>query len=304
MNMDPYFLDVTRVQPAYCYQCPFGRSYPGCGLRCADDLALAIEQQGPDSIAAFIATPIIGGTGGAITPPPDYFARIRSICDQYGILLIMDEVITGFGRLGTNFGSDRWGVTPDIITVGKTLSSGYAPLAAVLAHQKIWTTFTQGSRQRLVLLSTFAGHPVSCATGVAVLEYLEQHGLTERCAEMGGYLKGELQKLAEREPLIGDVRGEGLFLGIEFVEDQASHRPMPRPLRFMEKVVNAANQRGLIVSGRSGIGSRADGDHISLAPPYIITREQCDDMVAILAESIVQARQELDAPGSYSSGAV
>lgn len=304
MNMDPYFLDVARVQPAYCYQCPFQLAHPGCGLMCAEDLARTIEQQGPESIAAFIATPIIGGTGGAIVPPPDYFARVREICDHYGILLIMDEVITGFGRLGTDFGVDHWGVTPDIITVAKTLTSGYAPLGAVIAHRRLWETFTQGRRQRIVLLSTFAGHPVGCAAGLAVLEYQDRHGLVERCAGMGRYLKAALDGLAAREPLIGDVRGEGLFLGIEFVEDRETRRPFPRSRRFMEKVVHAATRRGLIVSGRSGIGTRADGDHLTLSPPYIITREQCDEIVAILAESIAEAKHASDSQGSQGSGAV
>jgi len=304
MNLEPYLLNFPHIQPPYCYQCPFKRTYPACELACADDLARTIEQEGPDTIAAFIATPIIGGIGGAITPPPDYFTRIRQICDEYDILLIMDEVITGFGRLGTNFGSDHWQVTPDIMTVAKTLSGGYAPHAATIAHQRIWETFTTSKRQRIVLLSTFAGHPISCATSLAVQEYIAKHNLIEQCAVRGEYLKAKLHELAADEPLIGDVRGKGLFLGIEFVQDRTSRQPWPRSKQFMEKVVHAALQRGLIVTGRFGIGTCADGDHISLAPPFIITESECDEMVSILAESIHEAKGMLHVEGTFGSGAV
>lgn len=304
MNMDPYFLDFPHVQPAYCYQCPFQRTYPDCGLMCAEDLARTIEQEGPGSIAAFIATPIIGGTGSAITPPPDYFTRIREICDEYDVLLIVDEVITGFGRLGSNFGIDHWQVTPDLITVAKSLSSGYAAHGAVIAHEKIWNTFANGKRKRITLLSTFAGHPISCAASLAVQAYIAKHKLIAQCAARGAYLKARLEELATAEPLIGDVRGKGLFLGIEFVQDKATHRPFPRAKQLMEKVVHAAAQRGAIISGRFGIGTRADGDHLSLSPPFIITEQECDELVAILADSIQEAKGMLDVQGTFSSGAV
>jgi adenosylmethionine-8-amino-7-oxononanoate aminotransferase len=304
MNMDPYFLGFPHIQPAYCYQCPFKHTYPSCNLFCADELARTIEQEGPESISAFIATPIVGGTGGAITPPSDYFARIREICDRYDILLIMDEVITGFGRLGTNFGIDHWQITPDIITVAKTLSSGYAAHGAVVVHKNIWDTFAKGKRKRLTLLSTFAGHPISCATSLAVQKYIAKHDLIAQCAARGDYLKTKLQALADQEPLIGDVRGKGLFLGIEFVQDRETRRPFPRATQFMEKVVYAASQRGVIVSGRFGIGTRADGDHLSLSPPFIITEQECDELVEVLGASIQQAKEMLDVQGTFGSGAV
>jgi adenosylmethionine-8-amino-7-oxononanoate aminotransferase len=304
MNMDPYLLDFPHIQPAYCYQCPFKKTYPACDLFCADDLARTIEQEGPESIAAFIATPIIGGTGGGITPPPDYFRRIRQICDAYDILLIMDEVITGFGRLGTNFGIDHWQITPDIMTVAKTLSSGYAAHGAVIAHKNIWETFTNGNRKRITLLSTFAGHPISCAASLAVQEYIAKHNLIAQSAARGEYLKKRLQNLAAEEPLIGDVRGKGLFLGIEFVQDKETRQPFPRVTQFMEKVVYAASQRGVIISGRFGIGTHADGDHLSLSPPFIITEQECDELAGILGESIRQAKGMLDVQGTFGGGAV
>lgn len=294
MNMEPYLLNFPRIQPPYCYQCPFKQQYPSCGLACADDLERTIEQHGPDSIAALLISPIIAGTAGAIVPPPEYFPRLREICDRYDILLIDDEVVTGFGRLGKNFGIDHWGITPDIITASKTMASGYAPLGAVITHQKIWQTFTEGTRSRLILLLTHAGHPVSCAAGLAVQRYIRKHDLIQRSAEMGAYLKSRLQKLAEREPLIGDVRGEGLFLGIEFVKDRKTHEPFPRSLKLMEAVVQAASVQGLIISGRFGIGTKMDGDHISISPPFTISREECDELLSILESSIRHVRETLN----------
>jgi len=294
MNMEPYLLNFPRVQPPYCYQCPFKLKYPSCGLACADDLERTIEQEGPDSIAAFLVTPILAGTGGAVVPPPEYFPRIREICDRYDILLMDDEVVTGFGRLGKNFGIDHWNITPDIITASKTMASGYAPLGAVIVHEHIWKTFMEGSRDRLVLLLTHAGHPISCAAGLAVQNYIAKHNLIERCAQVGRYLKGKLLALAEREPIVGDVRGEGLFLGIEFVQDRETHEPFPRSMGLMEKVVQGASAQGLILSGRfGGIGTRIDGDILSIAPPFIITESECDELVAILASSIQQAKSTL-----------
>ncbi len=294
MNMEPYLLNFPRIQPPYCYQCPFKLKYPGCGLACVDDLERTIEQEGPDSIAAFLVTPIIAGTAGAIVPPPDYFPRIREICDRYDILLIDDEVVTGFGRLGKNFGIDLWNITPDLITAAKTMASGYAPLGAVIAHKKIWKTFTEGGRSRLILLLTHAGHPISCAAGLAVQKYIKEHDLVERCAQTGAYLKSKLLALAEREPIVGDVRGEGLFLGVEFVQDRETHAPFPRSMQLMEKVVQAASAQGLIISGRFGIGTKMDGDHLSIAPPFIISESECDELVAMLESSIRQAKQKLN----------
>lgn len=294
MNMEPYLLNFPRIQPPYCYQCPFKLKYPSCEMACVDDLERTIEQHGPDSIAAFMVSPIIAGTAGAIVPPAEYFQRVREICDRYDILLIDDEVVTGFGRLGKNFGIDHWGITPDIITAAKTMASGYAPLGAVITHEKIWKTFTEGTRNRLILLLTHAGHPISCATGLAVQKYIQKHKLIEQCAEMGAYLKSGLIALAGREPLIGDVRGVGLFLGIEFVQDRETHAPFPRSVQLMEKVVQAASSRGLIIAGRFGIGTKMDGDHISICPPYTISKEECDELISLFEASIQHARQQLN----------
>jgi adenosylmethionine-8-amino-7-oxononanoate aminotransferase len=292
MDMDPYLLDFPHIQAPFCYHCPYQLNYPTCQLACANDLARTIEQEGPDTIAAFIATPVIG-TSGAIVPPPGYFEKIREICDRYEILLIADEVITGFGRLGTNFGMEHWHTIPDLITVGKTLGSGYAPIGAVIARQRIWDTLVQGNKNNIRLMCTYSGHPISCATALAVQNYLTEHQLIERCKLTGEYLKKALEKLSQRQPLIGDVRGEGLLLCIEFVQNRDTHQPFPRAQQVVEKVVQAAFKRGLILLSRFGTGTDKDGDHISISPPFIISEAECDELVAILEASIIEVTQTL-----------
>lgn len=285
-DMAPYSLNFPHIQPSHCYRCPFNLMYPSCDLACATDLARTIEQEGSDTIAAFIAEPIVGTTGGAIVPPSGYYEKIREICDFYDILFIVDEVVTGFGRTGKNFGIEHWTTTPDIITAAKTLSSGYAPVGTVIVHKSIWETFISGNKDGIPLWLTYSGHPLSCATALAVQNYIAKHNLIERCAVMGKYLKNELQKLAQREPLIGDVRGEGLLLGIEFVQDRKTRKPFPRSMQFQEKIVQTAFDHGIILVGGSGTGSGIDGDHISISPPFVITESECDEIVAILESSI------------------
>ena len=292
-DMEPYHLNFPHIRPANCYQCPFQLTHPGCQLACADDLATVIEREGAETVAAFVAEPIVGGVGSALPPPSGYFAKIRTICDQYDVLFIADEVITGFGRTGKNFGLDHWQVIPDLMTTAKALSSGYAPIGAVIAHQHVWETFVTGKRKGIAMQLTYSGHPISCATALAVQEYVAKHGLIERCATIGRYLKQQLQSLAEREPLIGDVRGEGLLLGLEFVQDRTTHRPFPLARQVQQKIVQAAYDEGLIVVGRSGTGSSNDGDHLSIAPAFIISESECNELVAMLERSIKQVAATL-----------
>lgn len=292
----PYDLGFPHIQPPHCYQCPFKLRFPSCQLACADDLARTLEQEGPDTIAAFIAEPIVGGSGSAITPPPGYYERIREICDHYDILFISEEVVTGFGRTGKNFGIDHWNTIPDMITATKALTSGYAPMGALIIHQRIWDTFVRGKRKMVPAFVTYSGHPVSCAAALAVQKYIAQHNLIDRCAQMGSYLKDQLEKLAEREPLIGDVRGKGLMIGVEFVQDRSTHKPFPRSLQLIEQIVRTGLQNGLILRGRSGAGVGADGDHTLLSPPFIITEEQCDELVQRFENTLTQVKQTLKLP--------
>ncbi|MCL2923925.1 MAG: aminotransferase class III-fold pyridoxal phosphate-dependent enzyme [Trichodesmium sp. MAG_R04] len=287
-------LKFPRIQPPHCYQCPYGLTYPSCELACAKELARTIEQEKPDTVAAFIAEPIIGGAGSAIVPPPGYYETIRKICDFYDVLFISEEVLTGFGRTGKNFGIQHWKAIPDIITATKGLSSGYAPIGAVIVRQKVREIFDRATENIALSLFTYAGHPISCAVALAVLKYISKHNLIERCGTMGKYLKTQLQKLREREPLIGNVRGEGLLVGLEFVQNQDTHKPFPRSLHITETIMKTGLENGLILRGRFGTGTGLDGDHILISPPFIITESECDELVSKLELTLKQVKQSLN----------
>ena len=288
----PYLLDFPHIEPCNCYRCPFDKEYPECGLACAWDLDRTIRREGPDTIAAFIAEPLVGTTAGAFTPPPGYYEVIRQICDEHDVLFIADEVITGFGRTGKKFGMEHWEAVPDIVTCAKGIASGYAPIGAVLIQDKIWQAFNQGPRGTFFIGYTYSGSPVSCAGALAVQRYLQKHHLIERSAVMGEYLKGRLLDLAERSPAIGDVRGKGLMIGVEFVRDKATKEPFPRAARFAPRVVEASLARGLALIGSTGTADGERGDHLLITPPFIITEDECNQLVAILEESLVEVMRE------------
>lgn len=289
-NMPITQMDFPHIQAPHCYQCPYQLTYPECDLRCANELATCIEQEGPDSVSSFIAEPIIGGAGSAIVPPAGYYERIREICDEYDILFISEEVITSFGRTGKNFGIEHWEATPDIITSAKALSSGYAPIAALIVHDRVSDTLMSGKREGIPVFTTYSGHPISCAAALAVQNYIAEHGLIGQCALRGKYLKERLVQLAERESLVGDVRGEGLMLGLEFVADRETHQPFPRSTQLVGHLVKTALSNGLIIRGQPGTGTEVNGDHILLSPPFIISEAECDELVERLEKSIQQVK--------------
>lgn len=281
----PYLLDVPHIMPAYCYRCPFGKEYPDCGIDCAHDLERTIKQEGHESIAAFIAEPIVGNTMGAVTPPPEYFPMIRKICDQYGILFVADEVITGFGRTGKNFGIDHWGVVPDLIITGKGTGSGYTPLGAVVIHERLNEALLHSNRPSFFLGYTYAGNPLSCAVGLAILRYIEKNGLVERSARMGKYLFERFSRIKEL-PMVGDIRGKGLLLGIELVKDKRKKTPFARSQKIAETITGRAFKRGLILMSGAGTADGVSGDHLVISPPFIINEEQIEELAVILEKVI------------------
>ncbi len=288
----PYLMNFPHIQPANCYRCAWGKTPADCDLACAWELDRCIRQEGPDSIAAFIAEPLVGTTAGALTPPPQYYETIREICDKHDVLFVADEVITGYGRTGRNFGIQHWQAVPDIITSAKGLSSGYAPIGAVLLNDRIWRAFNEGPRSTFFIGYTYSGHPVGCATALAVQRYLQKHQLVERSASMGAYLKGKLEELAAHNPHIGDVRGKGLMIGVEFVQDKESKEPFPRAARFAPRVVDAALKEGLILIGSTGTADGERGDHLLITPPYVIEERECDQLVATLEKCLQQVAAE------------
>jgi len=280
----PLLLDLPHIPPAYCYRCPFDTSYPACGLACADALQEEILRQGPETVAAFIAEPVVGATLGAAVPPPGYWPRVREICDRYGVLLIADEVMTGLGRTGRWFGVEHWGVTPDILVTAKGASGGYWPLGVVLARGELVESIREGAGN-FTHGFTYANGVLGAAVGLAVLRVLRARDLVAASARMGELLLARLESLREL-PAVGDVRGLGLMAGVELVSDRVSRRPFPRAERVAERVQAAALARGVNVYVGTGMANGVDGDAILLGPPFIVTAAQIDEIVAALRAAI------------------
>jgi len=280
----PWLVDVHRIPAPYPYRCECGGLSSSCPTCSAAVLEEAIEQLGAGQVAAFIAEPVGGSSTGGSTPRPEYFRRVREICDRHDVLFIADEILCGAGRTGTWWAIEPYGVTPDIMTLGKGISGGYAPLSAVAAPERIVDAIAQGSGN-LMHAQTFSHHPVSCAAGLAAVRYLKQHGLVERCARMGRVLHERLAPLAAL-PHVGDVRGRGLLAGIEFVEDKATRAPFPRAARFAETFADAALDAGLTVWPNVGHADGTNGDLAMVAPPFIVTEQEIDEIVRRFAEAL------------------
>jgi adenosylmethionine-8-amino-7-oxononanoate aminotransferase len=286
----PLIQHTPHIAPAYCYRCPFGHEPETCHLECAEDLERAILYEGPDTVSAFIAEPVVGATAGALVPKDGYFQRIREICDKYDVLLIVDEVMTGVGRTGKNFCVDHWNIIPDMIVAAKGLASGYSPIFCLIVKDEIRTVIAKGNGA-FVHGHTYSQNPLSCAIALAVLNYLEKHELVRRSASMGDYLLNKLQELY-RHPMVGDVRGLGLFTGIEFVKNKDSKDPFDPSLKLNTLICSRAFEKGLICYPGNGGADGVHGDHVLIAPPFIITEEQCDAIVEILDASISEVTQE------------
>ena len=273
----PWLVDVHRIPASYAYRCECGGKSAKCPVCSGDVLEEAIRQLGADQVAAFIAEPVGGSSTGGSTPRPEYFTRIREICDRHDILFIADEILCGAGRTGTWWAIEPYGVTPDIMTMGKGISGGYAALSAVAAPERIVDVIAQGSGN-FMHAQTFSHHPVACAAGVAAVRQLKAKGLVERCARMGRVLHECLAPLAQL-PHVGDVRGRGLLAGIEFVEDKASRAPLPRAARFAESFAEAALDAGLTVWPNVGHADGTSGDLAMIAPPFIVTEAEIGEIV-------------------------
>jgi adenosylmethionine-8-amino-7-oxononanoate aminotransferase len=292
----PLFLDQPHIPPAYCYRCPFGLEYPSCDIRCAQALDAEITRTGSQYVSAFIAEPAVGAAGGALVPPPEYFPIIREICDRTGVLFIADEVMTGIGRTGQAFAVDHWNVVPDIITTGKGVGGGYAPLGAMIVREPHFQAIAQGTGA-FVHGFTYGGHPPSVAAGAAVLAYVEANDLVARSAAMGDRLRKRLEPLRERR-IVGDLRGLGLMRGIEFVRDRATKEPFARSLHVAERVGEAAFERELIIYPGFGNADGINGDQILIGPPLIISEQEVDLLAARLIDAIDAVTMELEAEGA------
>ncbi len=289
---EPLLLPFPLIEPCSPFHCRHCASAPGCTLRCADELEETILREGPDQVAGFIAEPVPAGPATAAAPPLEYFKRIREICDRHDVLFVADEIITAFGRLGRWYGIDEWDAVPDMIACGKGITSGYAPLAALLVGEKISETF---DRDHVAINHgfTYGGNPMACAVAVAVLRYVEDHGLVERSSELGDHLFASASSLLELD-CVAEIRGgRGLFLGVELVADKADRRPFPADVRFAQRVWSAALDRGLVISLAHGGPHGAGGDCAIYAPPFVISRHEIDESVDVLRASIAAASEGL-----------
>jgi adenosylmethionine-8-amino-7-oxononanoate aminotransferase len=289
----PLLLWKPQMVEYNCYRCPLGLTYPQCDIACADDLERAVLEVGPERVSAFIAEPIVAAAAPGLTPVPGYFERVREICDRYDLLFIADEIVTGFGKTGRWFGIEHWEVVPDIITCAKGLSGGYVPLGAVLVSDHVAGAFEE-SGVPFVHGHTYMEHPVTCATGMAVLRIIQREGLVENAARQGEYLFAHLHNLAAEYPFIGDVRGRGLLAGVELVADRETKRPFDPALGVTQRLLAAARARGLMLYPGNG-GDGIVGDQFLVSPPLIVTRDDIDEIARRLALALDDIRPVLDA---------
>jgi adenosylmethionine-8-amino-7-oxononanoate aminotransferase len=281
----PYLSDqVEFIGPCYGYrQRRDDESDSEYGLRAANELEQVILRLGPARVSAFIAETVGGATAGCLTPANGYFRRIREICDRYNVLWIADEVMCGMGRTGTLFACEQEGVAPDLIAVAKGLGAGYQSVGAVLVGRKIVEAIERGSGT-LAQGHTYMGHPVACAAALAVQRVIEEDHLLENVRQMGRILEQRLRERFGDHPHVGDIRGRGLFWALELVEDRASKRPFPPALKLHATIKSEALARGLICYPSGGTVDGVSGDHILLAPPYIVAESHIDEIIRTLTE--------------------
>lgn len=272
-----------RVPAPYCYRCPFGLAYPKCGVACAHQVEQAILAEGPETVAAVVLEPV-QSAAGVLVPPKEYLPIVAEACRRHGVLLIVDEVITGFGRTGKMFGHHWYGVEPDLVTMAKALTSAYVPMGAVTATEEVFSAFLgePGSGREAVQISTFGGHPVASAAALANLDILEREDLARNALEVGAYLLEALGRL-RAHPAVGDIRGLGLLIGVELVADRESRRPLDPALAV--QVARDCFQAGVIV-GRSARTYVGGGHTLTIAPPLTWTREEADELVAALERAL------------------
>lgn len=289
----PMLIPFPRISTCYCYRCPFHLSPKSCHIECAWDLERAILADEPETIAAFIVEPVIGSSAPAVQPPPEYFRIIRKICNKHDVLLIADEVMSGMGRTGKFLAMQHYGVTPDMSVISKGISSGYFPLGAVLVHRDVFKVIQRSRTGKFIHGNTFAGNPLGCAVGLEVLKCLNEERLIERVEVLGKYFSTKLKKL-KRHPFVGDIRCLGLLAGIEFVRSRKSRRPFFSDWGVGELVARRCRENGLYVYPGDGSMDNESGDHILLAPPYIIQEKELDLLVEILDQSLAEVTRELE----------
>lgn len=284
----PLMIETSHISPCYEYRHRLeGESQSDFALRIANELETEILRVGAENVIGFVAEPVVGATTGAVPSVPGYFKRIREICDKHNVLLILDEVMCGMGRTGTMFACEQDGVAPDIITIAKGLGAGYQPIGAMLCSADIYQTIEQGSGF-FQHGHTYIGHPTACAGALAVVNKLANEGLVERSAQMGAKLQTSLEQAFAQHPNIGDIRGRGLFCGLEIVEDRETKKPFDPSLGIHKKIKAAAFEAGLLCYPMGGTVDGVNGDHVLLAPPFILEDPHIDEITQKLSVAFEQ----------------
>jgi adenosylmethionine-8-amino-7-oxononanoate aminotransferase len=266
-NFEPFVPGFIKIPNNYCYRCPYGKSYPHCDIDCAQGLEKAIEKEGADTVGAFFTEPVMT-SAGTLMPPPEYWPKVKEICKKYDVLLFIDEYITGFGRMGKFFASEHWDIRPDIVMFAKGLASGYMPMACVGITEEIYEGMTKWDAP-FAHVFTYGGHPVSCAVALKNIEILIRENLIEKAAKMGAYVKERLDHIQKQSPYVGDVRGTGLYFGIELVVDKGTKEPFDPRKNVSVGVRARCYEKGIIVGGFGP-------NNITLGPPLIITQDEID----------------------------
>ncbi|HEX7035118.1 MAG TPA: aminotransferase class III-fold pyridoxal phosphate-dependent enzyme [Pseudomonadales bacterium] len=280
-GLEHVLVEFPRVPTPYPLRCPLGPHHPDTGRYYVERLREVLEREGPETVAALIAEPITGSSGGALVPPDPYWTEVRRLCDEHGVLLVLDEVMTGFGRTGTRFGYQHWPIEPDILIAGKGLAGGYAPIGGVYAAEEIGAAL--GDAGMGVMFHTFGAHPAACAAAAEVLTILDEERLVERAAAKGALLEERLEDAFAQHPHVAEVRGRGLLLAIEIVQDRDRLTPYPLAHDVTNRIVRSALQRGVFFySGGTG----EVRDIVCLGPPFIIDDEHIDTMVRVLREAV------------------
>lgn len=282
----PLLIEVEHVSPCYAYRDQHdGETPEQYGERLARELEATFEKLGADTVMAFVAEPVVGATSGAVTAVPGYFRRIREVCDRHGVLLIADEVMCGMGRTGTLYAVEQEGIVPDLITIAKGLGGGYQPIGAVMAHARIVDAMQQGSGF-FQHGHTYLGHAIACAASLAVQNVIRRDDLLARVREQGAGLRQRLEQALGAHPHVGDIRGRGLFMGVELVQDRASKQTFDPALTLHARIKRAAMAEGLMVYPMGGTIDGRQGDHVLLAPPFIISDDELDQLTGRLTRAI------------------
>lgn len=285
-QFDPLLIDTHHIAPCYAYRGQHADETEwDYGQRMANELEQKIIQLGAENVMAFIAEPVVGATAGAVPPVDGYFKRIRDICDQYGVLLILDEVMCGMGRTGTLYACDQDGIAADILCIAKGLGAGYQPIGAALCSAKIYGAIEQGSGF-FQHGHTYLGHPMAAAAANAVLDVFFDQGVLDQVTPLGQDLQSRLEQAFGQHPHVGDIRGRGLFRGIEFVSDRDTKTPFDPALGLAGKLKKTAQANGLLCYPMAGTIDGRMGDHILLAPPFIMQNDDMDDLLAKLVKTV------------------